>query len=74
PKIPHQHPPVITLHRPQSPPHIPLHIQHIDPDFYTFTRHKILPPTPIPLLYPKTQLLQNIEPVQFPPDIIDFLT
>ncbi|MEX0622012.1 MAG: cysteine desulfurase [Candidatus Woykebacteria bacterium] len=46
----------------QAVPHLPVSIQHINPDFYVFTGHKMLGPTGIGVLYAKKELLEGMEP------------
>ncbi len=46
----------------QAVPHMPVSIQHIKPDFYVFTGHKMLGPTGIGILYAKKELLEEMEP------------
>ena len=46
----------------QAVPHLPVSIQHINPDFYVFTGHKMLGPTGIGVLYAKKEILEEMDP------------
>ena len=46
----------------QAVPHTPVSIQHIKPDFYAFTGHKMLGPSGIGVLYAKKELLEEMDP------------
>lgn len=46
----------------QAVPHMPVSIQHIKPDFYVFTGHKMLGPSGIGVLYAKKELLESMDP------------
>lgn len=54
----------------QAVPHIPVSIQHINPDFYAFTGHKMLGPSGIGVLYAKKEILENMDPFLFGGDMI----
>ncbi len=54
----------------QAVPHTPVSIQHIKPDFYVFTGHKMLGPSGIGVLYAKKELLENMDPFIFGGDMI----
>ena len=73
-KIAHEHGAVISVDGAQSAPHMALDMQDIDADFYSFSGHKMLGPTGIGVLYGKRELLQNMEPVEFGGDMIDFVS
>ncbi|MCG2351613.1 cysteine desulfurase [Staphylococcus epidermidis] len=73
-KIAHEHGAVISVDGAQSAPHMALDMQDIDVDFYSFSGHKMLGPTGIGVLYGKKELLQNMEPVEFGGDMIDFVS
>lgn len=46
----------------QAVPHMPVSIQHIKPDFYAFSGHKMLGPSGIGVLYAKKELLESMNP------------
>lgn len=48
----------------QSAPHMPVNVQAMDCDFFTFSGHKIFGPTGIGVLYGKTELLESMPPWQ----------
>ena len=54
----------------QAVPHIPISIQHINPDFYAFTGHKMLGPAGIGVLYAKKAILEEMGPFLFGGDMI----
>ena len=47
--------------------------QELDCDFYAFSGHKMLAPTGIGVLYGKEALLQEMNPVEFGGEMIDFV-
>ena len=48
----------------QSTPHMPINVQAMDCDFFTFSGHKIFGPTGIGVLYGKADLLEAMPPWQ----------
>lgn len=48
----------------QSTPHIPINVQALNADFFTFSGHKIFGPTGIGVLYGKAALLDSMPPWQ----------
>ena len=48
-------------------------VQDLDCDFYAFSGHKMCGPTGIGVLYGKKQLLENMEPIEFGGEMIDFV-
>ena len=48
----------------QSTPHIPVNVQAMDADFFTFSGHKVFGPTGIGALYGKSHLLEAMPPWQ----------
>ncbi|MCC2666753.1 MAG: sufS [Gammaproteobacteria bacterium] len=48
----------------QAFPHMPIDMQALDCDFYTFSAHKAYGPTGVGVLYGKTKLLQEMPPYQ----------
>src|SRR5690625_1016245 len=72
-KIAHQNGAVIVVDGAQSAPHLQVDVQELDCDFYTFSGHKMCGPTGIGVLYGKKELLENMEPVEFGGEMIDFV-
>ena len=54
----------------QAAPHIPIDVQDLDCDFYTFSSHKIFGPTGVGALYGKTRWLEALPPYQGGGDMI----
>jgi len=48
----------------QAVPHLPVDVQALDCDFYTFSGHKVYGPTGIGVLYGKAALLESLPPYQ----------
>ncbi len=48
----------------QAFPHMPVDVQDLDCDFYTFSSHKAYGPTGVGVLYGKTELLEKMPPYQ----------
>ncbi|PBB06272.1 cysteine desulfurase [Salimicrobium humidisoli] len=65
---------VIVVDGAQSAPHIKIDVQDLDCDFYAFSAHKMCGPTGIGVLYGKKDLLDNMEPVEFGGEMIDFVS
>ncbi|WP_213563117.1 SufS family cysteine desulfurase, partial [Staphylococcus auricularis] len=72
-EIAHEHDAVISVDGAQAAPHMALDVQDLDVDFYSFSGHKMLGPTGISVLYGKRQLLQEMEPIEYGGDMIDFV-
>ncbi|MFC0013682.1 MULTISPECIES: cysteine desulfurase [Allobacillus] len=72
-KIAHEHGAVIAVDGAQSVPHMKVDVQDLDVDFYAFSGHKMIGPTGIGVLYGKQSLLENMEPVEFGGEMIDFV-
>jgi cysteine desulfurase/selenocysteine lyase len=58
----------------QAVPHLPVDVQQLDCDFYTFSGHKLYGPTGIGVLYGKTALLEAMPPYQGGGDMISSVT
>ena len=54
----------------QAAPHMPIDVQRLDADFYTFSGHKVFGPTGIGVLYGKMKLLNAMPPYQGGGDMI----
>src|SRR3989475_5259320 len=58
----------------QWAPHMPLDVQDLDWDFYTFSGHKMFAPTGSGVVYGKTHLLYTMNPFQGGGDMIKSVT
>src|SRR5579872_1427513 len=58
----------------QAAPHMPIDVQALDADFYTFSGHKVFGPTGIGVLYGKMKLLEQMPPYQGGGDMIRSVT
>lgn len=58
----------------QSAPHLPIDVQSLDCDFFTFSGHKVYGPTGIGILYGKAALLDAMPPYQGGGDMISSVT
>lgn len=57
----------------QSTPHMTVNVQQLDADFFAFSGHKMSGPTGIGVLYGKETLLEQMNPVEFGGEMIDFV-
>lgn len=71
--IAHKHDAAVMIDGAQSAPHIKVDVQDLDCDFYTFSGHKMCAPTGIGVLYGKKELLDQMEPMEFGGEMIDFV-
>ncbi|MFN2531822.1 MAG: SufS family cysteine desulfurase [Pyrinomonadaceae bacterium] len=58
----------------QSAPHMPVDVQDLDCDFYTFSGHKMYAPTGSGVIYGKAELLEKMNPFQGGGDMIKSVT
>ncbi len=72
-KIAHENGAVMVVDGAQSVPHLKVDVQDLDCDFLAFSGHKMCGPTGIGILYGKKHLLENMEPVEFGGEMIDFV-
>lgn len=72
-QIAHEHGAIISVDGAQFVPHMKVDVQDLDVDFYSFSGHKMLGPTGIGVLYGKRELLNQMEPIEFGGDMIDFV-
>ncbi|KRG09320.1 cysteine desulfurase [Staphylococcus sp. NAM3COL9] len=72
-EIAHEHGAIISVDGAQAAPHMDIDMQDLGVDFYSFSGHKMLGPTGVGVLYGKRTLLNNMEPVEFGGDMIDFV-
>jgi cysteine desulfurase/selenocysteine lyase len=72
-EIAHRHGAKILVDGAQSTPHMKVDMQELDCDFYAFSGHKMCGPTGIGVLYGKKALLNNMEPIEFGGEMIDYV-
>lgn len=72
-RIAHENNAVILIDGAQSVPHMPVDVEAIGCDFYTFSGHKMCGPTGIGVLYGRQDLLETMEPVALGGEMIDFV-
>mgnify|MGYP000155191912 CR=1 FL=1 len=56
----------------QSTPHMAIDVQDLDADFFAFSGHKMAAPTGIGVLYGKEEILEQMSPIEFGGEMIDF--
>ena len=64
---------VIVVDGAQSVPHMAVDVQGLDVDFYAFSGHKMYGPTGIGVLYGKEKWLEQMSPVEFGGEMIEFV-
>ncbi|MBP2624086.1 cysteine desulfurase [Streptococcus oricebi] len=69
----HQFGALLVVDGAQSAPHIKLDVQDLDLDFLAFSGHKMLGPTGIGVLYAKEKWLEQMSPIEFGGEMIDFV-
>lgn len=72
-KIAHENGAIMVVDAAQGAPHLTIDVQDLDCDFLAFSGHKMCGPTGIGVLYGKQTLLENMEPVEFGGEMIDFV-
>ena len=72
-KIAHENGAIMVVDGAQAAPHMKIDVQDIDCDFLAFSGHKMCGPTGIGVLYGKQAILENMEPVEFGGEMIDFV-
>ncbi|AWE08458.1 cysteine desulfurase [Lysinibacillus sp. 2017] len=72
-KIAHENGAIMVVDAAQGAPHLKIDVQDLDCDFLAFSGHKMCAPTGIGVLYGKQALLENMEPVEFGGEMIDFV-
>ena len=72
-EIAHQNGAVMVVDGAQAAPHLKIDVQQLNCDFFAFSGHKMCGPTGIGVLYGKKDLLDNMEPVEFGGEMIDFV-
>lgn len=71
--IAHENGAIMVVDGAQSTPHMKVDVQDLNCDFYALSAHKICGPTGIGVLYGKKELLNNMEPIEFGGEMIDFV-
>lgn len=72
-EIAHENNAVILVDGAQGAPHMKIDVNELNCDFYAFSGHKMCAPTGIGVLYGKRELLEEMEPVEFGGEMIDFV-
>lgn len=72
-QIAHEHGAIMVVDAAQGAPHLRIDVQDLDCDFLAFSGHKMCAPTGIGVLYGKQAILENMEPVEFGGEMIDFV-
>ncbi|GAB6430485.1 MULTISPECIES: cysteine desulfurase SufS [Bacillus] len=71
--IAHENGAIMVVDGAQSTPHMQVDVQDLNCDFYALSAHKMCGPTGIGVLYGKKELLNNMEPIEFGGEMIDFV-
>ncbi|OOR26010.1 cysteine desulfurase SufS [Bacillus wiedmannii] len=71
--IAHENGAIMIVDGAQSAPHMKVDVQDLKCDFYALSAHKMCGPTGIGVLYGKKELLNNMEPIEFGGEMIDFV-
>ncbi|NNU84324.1 cysteine desulfurase [Geobacillus sp. BMUD] len=72
-RIAHERGAIVVVDAAQSAPHMKIDVQELDCDFLAFSGHKMCGPTGIGVLYGKKKWLEQMEPVEFGGEMIDFV-
>ncbi|UAL46844.1 cysteine desulfurase [Sutcliffiella horikoshii] len=72
-EIAHKNGAIMVVDGAQSTPHMKVDVQDLDCDFFALSGHKMGAPTGIGALYGKKDLLENMEPIEFGGEMIDFV-
>lgn len=72
-EIAHENGAVMVVDGAQGAPHIKIDVQDMNCDFYALSGHKMCGPTGIGVLYGKKHLLEEMPPVEFGGEMIDFV-
>ena len=71
--IAHENGAIMVVDGAQSTPHMKVDVQDLNCDFYALSAHKMCGPAGIGVLYGKKELLNNMEPIEFGGEMIDFV-
>ncbi|OUS70068.1 cysteine desulfurase [Paenibacillus sp. MY03] len=72
-EIAHRNGAIMVVDGAQSTPHKKVDVQELGADFYAFSGHKMCGPTGIGALYGKKSMLNNMEPIEYGGEMIDFV-
>ncbi|EHI69215.1 cysteine desulfurase [Streptococcus ictaluri] len=72
-QLAHEHNAYMVVDGAQSIPNMPIDVQELDCDFFAFSGHKMLGPTGIGVLYGKEEILNQMSPIEFGGEMIDFV-
>lgn len=72
-KIAHSHGAYMVVDAAQGAPHMKVDVRNLDCDFLAFSGHKMCGPTGIGVLYGKKALLEEMEPLEYGGEMIDFV-
>ncbi|MCJ1993742.1 cysteine desulfurase [Lactococcus piscium] len=72
-QIAHRHGAFMVVDGAQSAPHMQIDVLDLDCDFFTLSGHKMAGPTGIGVLYGKADLLNQMNPIEFGGEMIDFV-
>lgn len=72
-QLAHEKEAIVVVDGAQSVPHMKIDVQKLDADFFVFSGHKMAGPTGIGVLYGKEQYLNQMSPVEFGGEMIDFV-
>jgi cysteine desulfurase/selenocysteine lyase len=72
-QIAHENGAIMVVDGAQAAPHLRIDVQDLDCDFFAFSGHKMCGPTGIGVLYDKKELLEQMEPIEFGGEMIDFV-
>lgn len=72
-KIAHSHGAYMVVDAAQGAPHMKVDVRDLDCDFLAFSGHKMCGPTGIGVLYGKKALLEEMEPLEYGGEMIDFV-
>ena len=72
-QIAHDHGAIMVVDSAQSTPHMTVDVQDLDCDFFALSGHKMAGPTGIGVLYGKEALLNQMNPIEFGGEMIDFV-
>lgn len=57
----------------QAVPHLTIHLNELNPDFYVFSGHKLYGPMGVGVLYGKRELLEEMSPFLYGGDMIEYV-
>lgn len=69
----HSHGAIMVVDGAQSTPHMKIDVQSLGADFFAFSGHKMLAPTGIGILWGKSRYLNEMPPLEFGGEMIDWV-